>query len=227
MAAVLYLSTYFQVLLNADTMHSEIDSLSMIIPVMICSVSSGIFTSKTVITKAVAILGARLASARFGLLTTLDHYSSSAKRIGYLIIPGVGIGLSFQSLTLNCQVAAPKANGGLLIATSMLAFFRATGGVVGSTLGQTIRSVVFKPKIDGKLLDNVDAADFVNSPKLIRQLPEQYQGLIIDGFVIGFQRVMYFSLGLILTAFIIELFFTNKRIPRGGPHCALSPCPSP
>jgi EmrB/QacA subfamily drug resistance transporter len=218
MAAVLYLSTFFQVVLNANAMHSGIDLLPMIIPVVICSISGGIFISKTGITKPVAILGAMFASVGYGLLTTLDQNSSSAKRIGYLIIPGIGIGLSFQSLTLNCQVAAPKARGGVLIATSMLAFFRTTGGVIGSTVGQTIQSVVFRSQIEGKLPSSVDATNLVNSPELIRQLPEQYQTVIIDAFVFAYQRVMYFSLGLILAAFLIELFFTNKRIPKGPPQ---------
>ncbi|ANB15625.1 Vba5p [Sugiyamaella lignohabitans] len=228
MAAVLYLSTFFQVVLNADAMHSGIDLLPMIIPVVLCSASGGIFISKTGITKPIAIAGAVFATVGFGLCSLLDEHSSSSKRIGYLIVPGIGVGLSFQSLTLNAQLAAPKQNGGVLIATSMIAFSRSIGGVIGSTVGQTIQSVSFKTslkEIKG-IPSTVDLTQLVNSPELIRTLPQEVQGPIIQAFIKAFHRVMYFAIAMAGVAFITELFFTNQRIPIGqkqGPPAPAQP----
>ncbi|CAN6611871.1 vacuolar basic amino acid transporter 5 [Trichomonascus vanleenenianus] len=216
MMSVLYLATYFQVVRNADAMHSGIDLLPMIIAVVILSVTMGILVSKTRYTKPYAIFGGVMVSIGFGLLTMLDQYSSDAQRIGFLIIPGIGIGCLFQSTVLSAQTAAPKDGGGVLLATGLMNFLRSLGGVVGSALGQTVQSVVFKSRVDEipGLPQNVSPINLLNSPDLIRKLPPNVTAEIIDAFVHGFNMVMYTALAFALSGFICILFYTNKRIPQ-------------
>lgn len=217
MCGVLYLSTFFQVVLNADPLHSGIDLLSFIIPVVICSVVGGIFISKTGITKPICVLAGVVGVTGFGILTLLDQYSDSAKRIGFLILPGIGVGLSMQSMVLNMQTAAPKFNGGVLLATAFLSFFRTLGGAIGSTLGQTVQSVVFKQSLSKKNFHyDGDLNRLVNSPQAIRMLPTEQQDMVIDSFVTGFHGAMYFSLGMFIAYFLFSLFFTNKNIPKSN-----------
>lgn len=214
-AAALYLAIYFQVVLDADAMHSGIDLLPMIVPVVLFSITGGILITKTRYVKPFAIFGTAVGSIGFGLLTLLNRNSSVRERIGYLLLPGIGIGSLLQSLTLNTQLSAPKQNGGIMMATAYLAFCRSLGGILGSTLGQTILFVVFKQHLrEANLPSGIDYVAYINSPKKIRELPSDVQDVVIDAFVKGFQGAMYFALGLFLAGFVMSLFFNNARIPK-------------
>lgn len=222
MALVLYLATYFQVVKNADALHSGLDLLPLIIPVVLLSISAGIFISKTGFTKPVAITGFSVASIGVGLLTLYDVDTPTPKHIGYQILVGVGIGCTMQSMTINCQLAAPvNVPGSVMMATSLMAFFRSTGGVVGGTLGQTIQSVVFKQELQKlSAFQDQDINALINEPELLGKLPESLRIAALDAFVKGFRGVMYFSLGLFLAGWCFTLLFTNKRLQIKKPGAA-------
>jgi EmrB/QacA subfamily drug resistance transporter len=214
MAAVLYLSTYFQVVHHADAMHTGIDLLPMIVSVVVFSVTIGVLVSKTRFTKPFVLWGTGVSSIGYGLMTLLDENSSVPQRIGLLILPGVGIGSCFQSIMLSTQVAAPKDNGGVIIATSMISFSRALGGSVGSAIGQTILSVIFQAQLeDLELPNHVTPETIINSPDRIAQLTPTIQEKIIRAFVTGFTDVIYFGMACMLTAFCFALLLTNNKIP--------------
>jgi MFS family permease len=212
MCGAMYITTFFQVVRHADSLQSGLQLLPMIIPVVVMSISGGIAITITKFTKPFAIAGTIIASIGFGLVSTWDRNVSDAKRIGYLIIPGAGIGMIMQSLILNAQTAAPKRDGGVLLATALVSFFRAMGGVIGSTIGQTIQSVVAESKLRTELPPNLDAVALINQPNLIWQLPENERDIVLDGYVSGFQDAMYFALALMLCAFLCTLFMTNRRL---------------
>jgi MFS family permease len=215
LTAALYLAIYFQVVRNADAMHSGIDLLPMIVPVVICSIVGGILITKTRYVKPFAIFGTLVGSIGFGLLTLLDQNSGLGQRIGFLLLPGIGIGSLLQSLTLNIQLNAPKRDGGVMMATAFLAFLRAMGGIFGSTIGQTVLFVVFKQHLaEANLPPGVDYTAYINSPAAIHQLPPEQRDAVIGAFVKGFQGSMYFALGLFLAGFCMSLCFSNTRIPK-------------
>lgn len=214
MALVLYLATYFQVVKHADALHSGLDLLPLIIPVVLLSISAGIFISKTGFTKPVAITGFSVASIGIGLLTLYDVDTPTSKHIGYQILVGVGIGCTMQSMTINCQLAAPvNVPGSVMMATSLMAFFRSTGGVIGGTLGQTIQSVIFKQELQKvPAFKGQDINALINEPELLERLPETLKMAALEAFVKGFRGVVYFSLGLFLAGWCFTLLFTNKRL---------------
>lgn len=214
MSGVLYLSTYFQVVHHADAMHTGIDLLPMIIAVVLFSVTIGVLVSKTRFTKPFVLWGTGVSSIGYGLMSLLDENSSVPQRIGLLILPGVGIGSCFQSITLSTQVAAPKDDGGVIIATSMISLSRSLGGSVGSAIGQTIQSVIFQQQLKGlDLPDHITPEAILNSPDRIAQLPQHIQTQIIGAFVAGFTDVIYFGMACMLTAFCFALLLTNSKIP--------------
>lgn len=212
MSSVMYITTFFQVVGQADALHSGLQLLPLIIPVVIFSILGGVAITVTQYTKPFAIIGTAIASIGLGLVTMMDRDISDAKRIGYLILPGVGMGLIMQSLVLNAQTAAPRRDGGVLLATALIAFFRGMGGVIGSVIGQTIQSVITATSVDGKLPAGADPTTLVNNPDLIWALPEAERDIVLDGFVDGFRDAMYWSLANILAAFVLSLFLTNRKI---------------
>lgn len=223
LAAVVFLATYFQIVWQQDSLQSGIQLIPIILSVIVFSILMGVISQKTGHVKLIAIFGTICTAVGFAFLTLLDEHTSNSKKIGYLILPGIGVGSLFQSLNLAGQLAAPKANGGVLVATSMVAFGRTFGGVIGSTLGQTIESVVFASEVKGlKLPDGVDPTGLLNSPETILQLDTDTQQAVIKAFVNGFQKTMYCALAFQLAGFVCAIFFTNKKVPpkenKNGAH---------
>ncbi|CAN6666429.1 protein Sge1p [Trichomonascus vanleenenianus] len=214
MLSVLYLSTYYQVVKKADAMQSGIDLLPYIVPLVISALISGAVCSIFGVVKPFALIGVGMSCVGFGLLTTLDENSPWRKTGGYLILPGIGFGLSMQSSAIALQVAAPKRNGGVLLAIGLMNCIRSTGSVIASSLGQTIQTVVFVQKLKGvDIPQTISPKTLVNEPELIYQLPPEISDQIIKAFVTGFQRVMFTGLAFIVAGWICALFMTNKRTP--------------
>lgn len=215
MMSMIYIATFFQVVDRADAMHAGIDMLPMIIPMVILSVVVGALVSITGHTKIFAVFGTLVATAGFALLVRLNNDTAVGLRILYLLLPGIGIGCLFQSLTLNIQVAAPRANGGVLIATSLMSFSRTCGGVIGSTLGQTLQSVVFRSRLEGdSRLPQINLNYLINEPTLMYEFPSAIQELIVSAYIDGYKAVMYTALGCMAMSSILTLFVTNQKIPR-------------
>ncbi|ANB11859.1 Vba5p [Sugiyamaella lignohabitans] len=214
MIGCIFLATFFQVVKGADGMQSGIDILPLILPTILAIIFSGAIVSKKGITKPLAIVGSALSTVGFGLLTLLNENSPSSKRIGYQILAGVGLGLLVQPMTISAQIASPKSNGGVLIATSMVTLFRSLGSILGSSLGQVVLNVVFGNKLnDYGAVVGFTTRDIVNNPGLIAALPEDKIPLAIKAFVEGYRDVMFLGMAFSIIAFLTTPFYTNKRVP--------------
>lgn len=215
-SSMLYLATYFQVVHNANAIKSGVDLLPIIIALIVSSIASGVLVTKTRLTKHYAIFGAVTGAIGFGVMTLLDENSGSAKRIGYLILPGIGVGFLLQGVTISLQIAAPKDNGGVIIAMAMINFFRNLGGTVGSSIGQTIQSVVFTSNVEKQITlpANIKPGDLLGKPELIRSLSSSSVDKVIESFVTGFRAVVYYQMANMIAAFFCILIFTNKKIPK-------------
>lgn len=212
--AAFYLAVYFQVVRDADAMHSGIDLLPMIIPVVLCSIVGGILITLTRHVKPFVNFGTTIGCIGFGLLTLLNETSGDGQRVGYIIIIGIGLGSVMQSLTLTMQLSAPKQDGGVMMATAFLQFSRSLGGIIGSTLGETILFIVFQQSLDPKYLPaNTDYSSYINSPQSMRQLSQSQRENIRHAFVKGYRASMFFALGMFLTAFCMSWFISNAKIP--------------
>jgi EmrB/QacA subfamily drug resistance transporter len=212
--SLLYLGTYFQIVRHHSALQSGIDLFPVVIPDVLSYLLVGYIISKIRWTKPFALLGPTLFSIGMGLCCTMDENTSTARSIGYLIVLGSGVGTSFQSIGLNLQVATPKENEGVLHTAAMLGFTRNFGGVVGSTIGQMVESVIFVSQLRARGFESGSDYDLLGSPDRIYELPQEQRDVAIASFVKAFQSVMYFSLALSLTSFACSLFLTNKRIEK-------------
>lgn len=218
MCLVLYTTIYFQVVLNKDAFGSGVSLLPMIIPLVIVSIATGILMGKMRRVKIYILVGTGLGTLGSGLVSMFSTHTSLGKQIGFLIICGLGTGFLFQSLIISTQLNAPKANGGVLIATSLLALFRQLGGVIGSTVGQTIETVTFSTKVGGDPTIPIEVSsrinEFINSPKLMQSLPAEIREKILQYFLLGFRSTLYFAVGLYGAAFLVSTLTTNMQIPK-------------
>lgn len=138
--------------------------------------------------------------------------------VGILIVTGTGTGFMFQSCIMSVQVEAPKANGGVIIATAISATTRQIGGIFGSALGQTIMSIVFTRKVlqTPNMPDSIkdEITMLLNSPPTIFRLPEDLKESILQAFVHGYRDTVYFGTALFVCCFLISLLTTGARVPK-------------
>lgn len=226
---VIYTSVYFQVVQNDDALHAGLSLLPMIIPVIIVSILTGLLISKIRYVKPFILAGPSIACLGTGILSLLDVHTPQSKRIGYLIICGIGAGLG-QSMMISVQLKAPRENGGVLIATSFATLCRQLGGIVGSTMGQTIFTSVIKNRVThdsivpASITENITA--LINKPSVVHQLPDILREAILKHYVQGFRATWYFAIGMFGAAFIASWFTTNMRIPEKKPGAANAPPPA-
>lgn len=223
MAAVLYVSIYFQVIHSASAWKSGVHLLPMIIATVITSISLGILIKKTRLIKPFAILGAAMGMVGCGLLTLLDVDSSNSHKIGYLIPLGIGTGFQMQSGILGAQVAAPKAPGSTIMATTLVNVCRTFGGALAGALADAVYSAALTnhmkktlPKQGAQLakeLDGVNLESLISSTKLLDQLSPAARAYVKGEVMNAIRDTFYMSLGFAAIAMIVTCFQTNHRLP--------------
>lgn len=223
MAAVLYVSIYFQVIHSASAWKSGVHLLPMIIATVITSIALGILIKKTRLIKPFAILGAVMGMIGCGLLTLLDVDSSNSHKIGYLIPLGIGTGFQMQSGILGAQVAAPKAPGSTIMATTLVNVCRTFGGALAGALADAVYSAALTnhmketlPKQGAQLakeLDGVNLDSLISSTKLLDQLSPAARAYVKGEVMNAIRDTFYMSLGFSAIAMIFTCFQTNHRLP--------------
>lgn len=178
----------------------------------------------------------------FGLLYTIGVHTSNAKIIGYQILAGFGIGLSFQNALVAVQAEFHDRPSLLPQATGVVSFFQLTGaalGVVSQTLLchslryqayirhqgiiNTVQSVYLNTEI--KLLaPEVDFNLVRNSVSAIYTLPADQQSAVIEAYVISITNslipiIVAVGLAMVFGAFIRNHNLLKKRA-AGGAHVA-------
>lgn len=153
-----------------------------------------------------AIFGTSSATAGFAPLVRLDANTRLGLRILRL----------FQSPTLNIQVAAPKRNGGVLMATSLLALSRIRGRIIGSTLGQALQSVIFLDQLENDpQLPRMNLEYLINEPPLIYEFLSAIQELITAEYMDGFRAVMYRALTFMASSTILCIKLESPSPSQG------------
>ncbi|KAJ1556523.1 hypothetical protein HK096_000368, partial [Nowakowskiella sp. JEL0078] len=120
LSVVYYIPTYFQVVTNDSATQSGLKTIPLVFGVVLTSLSSGFYISKTGRTTLFFYFSGLVVSLGIALLSTLDIDTPYWKIAIFLFITGVGIGSSIQTriLALQAAVDPPK----IAVATSLSNF---------------------------------------------------------------------------------------------------------
>ena len=99
-----YIPIYFQSVYNVSPIGSGVRMLASIIPMTFAIVAQGVAFTKIGIAPVFWIGGGALGAVASGLFYTMDAHTSAGKWIGYQILLGVAVGLTFQTSLSNAQV---------------------------------------------------------------------------------------------------------------------------
>ena len=144
-----YLSQYFQVARSYDPTAAGLLTLPLIGGLLLGSTGSGQLISRYGRWKPYLTAGALMITAGLVLMSTVDH-ATPVPRIGaYLVVLGMGIGMSMQNLVLAVQNTVDIRDVGA--SSALVAFLRSLGG----TIGVTVLGVVLSGRLAALLGDAV------------------------------------------------------------------------
>ncbi len=120
----------------------------MIVGSMVSSTVSGSLITRWGKWKVFLVVGSICMLAGFALLGTIDHNTNMVLLGAFLLVLGIGMGMTMQNLVLAVQnTVAPTDLG---TASSTVAFFRSLGGSIGvSVLGAVLATRVSDLTLSG------------------------------------------------------------------------------
>ncbi|MCJ7522226.1 MAG: MFS transporter [Dehalococcoidia bacterium] len=145
---IIFIPLFFQGVLGLSATASG----SFLTPMML-GVVAGALVSGQVLSRAgghyrlQGMFGLAAIALGMGLLSTMTVETSYARAVFYIILTGIGLGITMPLYTIAVQNAVPYAVMG--VATSSTAFFRSIGGALGLA-------------IFGSVMNNRFASEFVN-----------------------------------------------------------------
>lgn len=189
---------------------SATDSGLLLTPLMLGFLSASILAGRSVTRtgryRRFPIAGTIIATAGMLLLSTLGASSSRLESGAFMLVCGVGLGLTMQLIVLASQNAVPTADLG--VATSSVNFFRAIGGSVGVAL--------FGALFNSRLSDALAGAEAMR-PEAVQALPPGPRATYVSDFADALTGT--FGLAVPLLALAVALAVSLKELPlRSGAH---------
>ena len=146
--ATVYLSQYFQLARGMSPTEAGLMSIAMVGGLMVSSLVSGKLITASGRWKRFLVGGMALVVVGLSLLGTIDAETPLPLVLTYMAVVGVGIGATMQNLVLAVQNNSSLADMG--VTSSVVAFFRSTGGATGvSVLGAVLATQVTTKVRDG------------------------------------------------------------------------------
>ncbi|HEY2044399.1 MAG TPA: MDR family MFS transporter [Jatrophihabitans sp.] len=220
--ALAFLPQYLQLVHGVSATASGLLLLPLLVGLLIMSVGSGRYISRTGNYRWFPLVGTVLVTLGLALLTRLGAHTSLVVVGSYILIFGAGLGLFMQVLTLVVQNAAPMKQMG--VATSSVTFFRSMGGAIGaSALGAVLTSQLshefpkyLAPAAIAQGGDKV--AGLIQSPQALAALkrtnPALHEG-IIQAYSHSIDRLFLVAVPVSVLSVLASLFIRQVQL-RGS-----------
>nr|ODN82466.1 major facilitator superfamily transporter [Cryptococcus depauperatus CBS 7841] len=217
------LPLFYQAVRNHSPEKSGVDIIAFMLSVCVAIFVSGGFTTKFGRYYPFFLLGPPFSAVGFGLLYTVNANTAGSKLIGYQILAGFGVGLSFQMAFLAVQAQYHERPHLLPQATAVVTFMQLTGAAIGIGIVNTVQSVYLNTEIK-RLAPDVDFELVRHSVSAIYTLPKAQQPAVVEAYVISITKsfipiIIAVSLALISGAFVRNHSMLQKG-GAGGGHMA-------
>jgi len=215
--AIIFIPLFLQLVYGVSPTSSGLRMLPLMAGLLVAAILSGRAISRIGRYKPFPIAGTLITAIGLFLLSLLDVDTPPWLASVYMLVVGVGIGLTMQVLVLAVQNCAPPKDIG--VATSAATFFRSMGG----SLGVALFGAIFASRLatELKTLPPQIASQFgggVNiSAKQVHALPAETRHDFLVAFVNALSPTFLVGAGVTLFAFALSLML--KEVPlRGTTH---------
>lgn len=199
MILVYFLPIWFQAIRGVSAVDSGIRLLPMLLPMVFSSISTGIFVSKVGYYAPPMLVGTCIMTVGSGLLTTLQVDSSNGTWIGYQILFGFGLGMTFQAPNLAAQTVLTTRD--VPIGASLMFFAQLLGGAIFISVGQNVLNSELLKRLSNLPGFNPALLSSEGATTLINQLPESIRGAVLIGYNASLRKV--FQVSLIMCCLVI------------------------
>ncbi|MDR2958227.1 MAG: MFS transporter, partial [Stenotrophomonas sp.] len=206
-----FLGQYFQLAKEKTPTQAGLLTLPMIIGLAVSSTVAGKLITKYGKWKGFLVAGTLLLAVGLGLMGTARADTAYGLLALYMLVAGVGLGLTSQNLVLAVQNTVPRNELGA--ASSTVTFFRTMGGAMGvSALGALLGHKVASYTAENFAKAGIPAAGSGGDgiPDL-KKLPAQVVPLITDAFGHGVGTVFLIAAPFAVVGFLLVLFI--REVP--------------
>jgi MFS family permease len=224
LAATYYLPFFYQSK-GKTAAQSGIQIIPFMLAAVVASMGTGAIVNITGHYLGWLIVGPMIGAVGAGLLFTIDDHTANAKIIGYQIIFGFGLGLSFQLPVMAIQAEYATEPELLPQASSLLTFLQLMGGVIGIAIAGTIfnnQLIKELAKYAGDLSPDV-IEGVKQSVTVIFSLPLDQQGGVIHSYVKALDYTFILSVPCCGMATIFALFVRNWNFKERAAGMATAP----
>ncbi|UOE94318.1 MDR family MFS transporter [Alkalihalobacillus sp. LMS39] len=187
---IMYAPFYVQGVLGRSATTSGLVEMVMTIALVICSALAGQLITKTGKYKNLALLGFLIMAVGFFLNATLKPDSSLLLMVIYLVITGIGLGLTMPIFTLTVQNAVAHKYLGVATATSQLS--RQMGGTIGVAVLGTVMSSRLAKQMENVPVAGLPAGAAEISAEVLmdQEMVEQIKMTIPEQAYAGFEHYL-------------------------------------
>lgn len=194
--AISFLPLFLQVVNGASASESGFLLLPLVVGMLASSITAGRLITRTGRYKVFPVTGCAVAAVALYLVSTMGTDTSSLVVSAYMVLLGVGLGFTMQTLILAVQNAVEMTELG--VATSSVSFFRSMGGALGVALFGAVFNSLLAAKV-GTVVRFGEGERF--TPETVRELPDATRSFFVAGFAESLTTVFLWAVPLVVLAF--------------------------
>lgn len=208
---------YLQIVKQETPTRAGLQLTALMAGLMGSSLTVGRIMQRTGRYKIFPIFGTAIMFVGALLFSTLSLTTPIPQVMSYMVVMGIGLGLTMQMLVIAVQNALPPSDMGL--STSSVTFFRSMGG----TLGAAVSLGVLFGSVRGNILDRAAEAHFpaaalhairtvsLDNTGNFSKLPVAARNVVLSGFADSMDTVFLVVAAACIPAFIGTFFI--KEVP--------------
>ncbi|MGH2892081.1 MAG: MFS transporter, partial [Solirubrobacteraceae bacterium] len=211
--SVTYLPLFLQVVLGASPTGSGLQILPLMAGLLITSIASGQFISRSGRYKPFPIAGTAIMVVGLFLLSTMDPRTTRATASGFMFVLGLGLGLTMQVLVLAVQNAVDYKDLG--VATSGATLFRSIGGSVGTAVLGSIFSNRLAAELASSLPHTTGGSLGTGAslnPAALQRLPVPIHDAYLTAFTNALSTVFIVAACVAAVAFLLSWALEQRAL---------------
>lgn len=190
---------WFQSINGVSPVDSGLRLLPLVLAMVVATILMGFASQKVGYYTPFAIAGACLMCVGAGLLTTLEIDTAKSRWIGYQVLYGFGLGMSFQAPNLAAQTVLPTAD--VPVGVSLMFFSQLLGGTIFISVGENVmRNQLVQRLAEIPGLDASHASSS-GATSLLKSLPGSVRPMALVAYNESLREV--FKIGLIVSCLTV------------------------